>query len=252
VAKSKPKPEKRPPTKDEQKRHRDAAEWMLAAPRPPVVDVSEGVKIGPPHSESQGWVADLHHTLGTRSHDFMSQGLGALRYTGMDRGKQNNADGAEATINAGLAIMAAVAPENEIEAALGLQMAGCHSLAIEMLGRARHTDRTDHIQLYGAMAVKLQRTFAAQLETLAKIRTKGKQVVEVVHIHKHIHAAPGSQVVVADVHNRGEGGGVTDEILNQSQAKSPALAYAPGMPMRRADPQGDGVPVASGGGETQV
>ena len=209
-------------------------------------------KIGPPHTDDLGWVAHMHQTFGTGSHDFMSRGIGALRYTGMDRGTQNGAEGAEASINAGLAIMAAVAPENEMEAALGLQMAGCHTLAIEMLGRARHTDRTDHIQLYGAMAVKLQRTFAAQLETLAKIRTKGKQVVEVIHIHKHIHAAPGSQVVVGDIHHEGGGGGADDGNSNQSHAQPLTLAYAPGVPMRRAHSKGDPVPVSGGGGEASV
>ena len=250
--KAQPKPEKRDPSEREAKLIAGAVAWLVADVRPPVVDVAEGAKIGPPHTDGQGWAARLHQTLGTRSHDFMSLGVGALSYAGTDRGKQNDAGAAEAAVNAGLAIMQAVAPENEIEAALGLQMAGCHTLAIEMLGRARHAERTDHIQLYGAMAVKLQRTFAAQLETLAKIRAKGKQVVEVVHIHKHVYAAPGSQVVVGDVHHQGGGGGAANENANQSHAKPPALAYAPGVPVRGADAARDPVPSPGGGGKAPV
>jgi hypothetical protein len=248
--KAKPKPERRPPTKRETAQNAAASEWMLAAKHPPAVEV-DGARVVPPHADEVGWIDQLHQTFGTASHDFMNHGIGALRYTNTDRGKQNDTEYAASSINAGLAIMAAVAPENEVEAALGLQMAGCHMLAIEMLGRAKHTDRTDHMQLYGGMAVKLQRTFAAQLETLAKIRTKGKQVVEVIHIHKHIHAAPGSQVVVGDIH-QGGGGGADDGNSNQSHAQPPALAYAPGGPMRRADAEGAPLPVSGGGGEAPV
>jgi hypothetical protein len=58
----------------------------------------------------------------------------------------------------------------EAEGALAVQMAQVHALTADLLGRARQTDRTDHVALYGNLAVKLARTFAMQAEALHRIR----------------------------------------------------------------------------------
>lgn len=111
--------------------------------------------------------------------------------------ESNPTDASDRTASA-LAIVAAVAPTNELEAALGVQMAGSHELVMDMLCRARRSDRVDHMSLYGGLAVKLQRTFAAQIEALAKLRNAGKQIVEVNHVHTYV--GEGGQAIVGNVH----------------------------------------------------
>ena len=192
------------------------------------------------HSDVVGWSGRLMDTFGTASIPFVQTAIGALDYSGRPRGEARGKDAG--AINSGLALVAAVNAENELEAALAIQMAGVHSLACEMLGRARQTDRTDHIALYGGLAVKLTRTFTLQAETLAKLRTGGRQTVEVKHVHVNGNA------VVGDVH--GAGGGVLAGIGGQPHAQ--ALTHAPGAPCPplRGDHAGKkALPLACGEGK---
>jgi hypothetical protein len=186
--------------------------------------------------------------LGHRGGEAFGVHLGQIDYVTRQRGEARGVS--SANLNAGLAIVASAAPENELEAALAVQMAGCHALAVEMLGRARSTSNTEHMALYGGLAVKLTRTFAAQMEALAKIRTKGKQVVEVVHIHKHVHVGPGGRAIVADVFNAGGPGGGAAESGGQSHVLAGAYTLgAPLPPMRSQD--ADGEPMRRAGDQRQ-
>jgi hypothetical protein len=53
---------------------------------------------------------------------------------------------------------------------------------MEMLGRARRAELLVQMQTYGAMAVKLLRTFTAQTEALAKLKRGGEQTVRAEHV----------------------------------------------------------------------
>lgn len=150
-----------------------------------------------PHSDHNGMVTHLLDTLGTGSTDFLSSSLGAIDCMTRERGVPR-AEGGEQPVNAGLALLSAIRPENELEAALATQMVGTHSLACELLGRAKGTDRNDHIQLYGGLAVKLMRTFTGQIEALTKLRRGGEQIVRHIHVDNR-----GGQAVVADTVNVG-------------------------------------------------
>jgi hypothetical protein len=159
------------------------------------------------------------------------------RQRGADRGDSNT------DINAGLAIVASVEPRNELEAALAVQMAGAHTLATEMLGKARHTTDMNKLERYGNLAVKLQRTFAAQLEALAKLRGGGKQTVEVKHTYVD---ARGSQNVIAETVTTGGG----QKHGNSEQPHEHLLGHAPGAPVAPVwseEPAGQSV---SGSGHT--
>lgn len=145
---------------------------------------------------------------------------------------------------AALAIVAAVEPRNELEAALGVQMAATHELAMDMLCRARRSDRIDHMAQYGSLAVKMQRTFAGHVEALAKLRTAGKQIVEVNHVHTYVGA--GGQAIIGDVHHGG-GGGPQSAITGQPHALA-GLAHDPGAPMPGQDAERTTVSIASGEG----
>ena len=77
-------------------------------------------------------------------------------------------------------------------------MAITHSLAMELLGRARRADQIPQVDCAGNLAVKLLRTFMAQTEALAKLRRGGEQVVRV----EHVHVYPGGQAIVGNVSTR--------------------------------------------------
>jgi hypothetical protein len=59
---------------------------------------------------------------------------------------------------------------------LAVQMVGVHSLAMKFLATAALKGQTDHgKEVYTIRANRLLRTFATQVETLKKYRSKGEQ-----------------------------------------------------------------------------
>ncbi len=150
--------------------------------------------------------------------------------------------------NGALHLMAAIAPRDELEGALAMQMAGNHQLTLDMIRGASQADTTDKLALYGSLAVKLQRTFAAQVEALSKLRSGGKQQVEVRYIYVD---ARGSQNVIGDIAGGGRGAG---EISTQAHAADPIarLPFAPGVQVWGPDAAGHAMPVARGEGTEAV
>lgn len=201
----------------EQRSIKAAIDWLGAEGAvPPEIRWSASGAVEGVHADNTGAVARLHRTLGTRSHDFMTAALGQLEHVTRRRGEGRSTSATE--LNAGLAVVAAIAPENELEAAMAVQMAGAHVLACELWGRARGTDRTDHVQLYGAMAVKASRTFATLAESLAKLRSGGKQQVEVRYVYVDARSV--------QHHTHAGGGGVAAETAAQPHAQG--LEHQPG------------------------
>lgn len=182
------------PNEKEQARMAKARERWIERTPPVEARVTEDNEIGPHHNDPRGWTMRIGDTLGTRSPDFMRQSLTMLNRSSRGRGKAN---ATEQELNASLAIVAAIKPEDELEAALAIQMAANHALTTDVLSRACNTDSFEWVQLYGNLAVKLQRTFTAQVEALAKLRGKGQQTVRVEHVTVH----PGGQAIVGDVYH---------------------------------------------------
>lgn len=184
--------------------------------------------------------------LGTSLYAFAGLQVVALAKVAIEPGEttESNPTSASDRTSAALAIVAAVEPRNEVEAALGVQMAATHELAMDMLSRARRSDRIDHMAQYGSLAVKMQRTFAGHVEALAKLRTAGKQIVEVNHVHTYVGA--GGQAIIGDVHHGG-GGGPQPAIAGQPHALA-GLAHDPSTPVFGQDPEGTAMPVPRGEG----
>jgi hypothetical protein len=136
--------------------------------------------------------------------------------------------------NAAIAVMAAVQPENEVEALLASQMVAANTGAHRCVKKMLATNRVDFMQSYGGLANKFMRTFAVQMEALAKIRRGGEQVVKYIHVHE------GGQAVVAGTINQGGGGNSKD--AEQSHRAGPACECAalPGPDSTR-----DGMPLTS-------
>ncbi len=103
--------------------------------------------------------------------------------------------------NAALAMMAAIKPTNELEAALAAQMVAAHHFAMLSWSRAAKHSSMEGAQGNAAMANKASRTFTMQMEALAKMRRGGEQVV------RHVHVNDGGQAIVAGTFNHGAGGG---------------------------------------------
>ena len=193
------------------------------------------VDVGATHSDDVGQYYHLLDTFGTASNDFMattfSQTIEALR----------DAKGTptQLTINAALAVIGGLQPENEVEALLAAQMAATHGLAMIMLGRARRVELLAQIEVQGSLAVKLLRTFTMQAETLAKLRRGGGQTVRVEHVHVH----SGGQAVVGNV---GTGGGlpIKNEDLPHAKLASLSHADAPFDPLRSTNTANNRVPVS--------
>ena len=96
---------------------------------------------------------------------------------------------------------------------------------------------------YARLALKAQGNCRATLETLAKLHQPREQTV------KHVHVNEGGQAVVADQFHQHTGGTKNAKSDEQSDAtdNSGKCAALPGQ-----DPQGDGVPIASGEGAQEV
>src|SRR3954447_23251578 len=86
---------------------------------------------------------------------------------------------------------------------------------MERLLRARHTDSLQRFEANGNMATKFLRTFAVQMETLARVRRGGKQKVVV----EHVHVYPGGKAAVGTfVQQQPGGGGGEFDIEGQAHA----------------------------------
>ncbi len=144
----------------------------------------------------------------------------------------------EETLNTALAALDGINPQEEVEAMLAIQMVGTYEVAMEMLTRAKQTDSVIALQSCGGLAVKLLRTYTAQVEALARLRRGGEQKVRVEHVHVH----PGGQAIVGSV-SAGEprGGGARTKNGEQPYgAVDPgADASAPGSPVQSQDEERD-------------
>lgn len=184
------------------------------------------------HSDDSGHLMRLGDAFGTRSCEFLASQIGVLDLGLRARGQSKVT---AQQLNAGFAFIAAIAPENELEAALAVQMAQNHFLTTELLGRAAGAMNVDHVHAFGNLAVKMQRTFTAQIEALARLRGKGQQTVRV----EHVTVEAGAQAIVGDVHHHAQPSAPRKE---SSHDDSPIVRRAA---LRSPDPLGTPMPGAS-------
>jgi hypothetical protein len=218
---------------------RGATALQRTSARAGVVEVdlektATGLKAESPHANTLMHQLHLSDTLGTASNYFVSSALGDLEW--MTRERTSERGDSSNKLNAALALIDAIRPQNELEGTLAQQMAGIHALTCEMLGRAKTTDRTDHIQLYGNLAIKLARTYTAQIEALSKMRRGGEQVVR----HIHVDNRGGQAVIAETVNNGGMGNG-----NNAEQSYGTDAVASIGSAMLGENATGNTVPIAS-------
>ena len=99
-------------------------------------------------------------------------------------------------MNAALAMIEAVAPKDEIEGALAVQMACTHTAAMGVLAKLDAAFGTERrIAAIGSTAARLMKTFAMQVEVFRRLRHGGQQFVRV----EHVHVNDGGQAVIGNV-----------------------------------------------------
>jgi len=211
-----PGPKTRARAADAKQRGETRRERVAAAFKPSEAGKMEFV---PDHDDQLAWLDTLLDAFGTTSLDFVTAEVFRLMHV-LRNGGQSHA--AEVEVNAALAAVDGARPENEKEAMLASQMAATHSLAMEMLGRARRAQTVEQQQAHGALATKLLRTFTAQAEALAKIKRGGEQTVRV----EHVHVYPGGQAIVGAISTQRTEGGGADENENQAYGTLDARAIA--------------------------
>lgn len=137
--------------------------------------------------------------------------------------------------NAALSFVESMAPQNQAEALLLVQMYVTHDAAIRALSQLGSAEWVPTMQTFGNLATKLLRTSQGQMETLARMRRGGEQIVRHIHVDNR-----GGQAVIAE--NVQTGGQENGKIDDQSRA---TRAAGVGTALPGPDPFGNGVPIPS-------
>lgn len=175
-------------------------------------------------------VLKLHETFSANSIDPVNARANELlKYLG-SVGADN-----EGRYNAALSFIESMAPRDQAEALLLVQMYCTHDAAIRALSQLGSAEWVPTAQMFGNLATKLLRTSQGQMETLARMRRGGEQVVK----HIHVDNRGGQAVIAENVHTGGKGNGKIDD---QSHATG---AAGIGPALLGADPFGNGVPIPS-------
>ncbi len=204
------------------------------------------VQLTPPHSDDGGSVLHALDTFGTASVDFQSRALSQLGSVLRTEGEHTINEG---ELNAGLAAVAGIAPQDEIEAMLAVQMVTTHDLAMKTMRKLNHTSDPDRMDRFCTIATKMLRTYTTQVEALAKLRRGGAQTVRV----EHVHVYHGGQAIVGNVQGGTPPRGMIENGSQPYALAGPAAHAIPaGTSMLCANPQGAGMPVTSGLGEATV
>jgi hypothetical protein len=150
------------------------------------------------------------------------------------------------TLNAALAAVTGIAPQDEAEAMLAAQMVGVHWLAMDLLRKANDRARLNDA---GNMAVKLLRTYTTQMEALKRYRSAGEQRVVVQHQHVNV-TAERAAVQVNGVASDPGGRGAASETEGRSHGpgEPQTVTSEPSTPLQCPDPARNIVPVAGGEG----
>lgn len=227
---------RRPPTERERRAIAAAREAIDKLPDRVAYDVGFDVADGrawfeSEHSDEDGATAMLAHTLGTRSDALIDLALCWLMNAAKPKGGQYSSQ----QLNAALAFVAGVGPQNEMEALLAVQAFASHDLSMVMVQRAKNADYIEQAQQYTSMATKLSRTFTMQLEAMAKIRRGGEQIVRHIHVDNR-----GGQAVIAETVQTG---GTNGNFVEQAREQH-CQGYGGGA-MLGQDAQGNRVPVTS-------
>jgi hypothetical protein len=134
----------------------------------------------------------LKKALGTASSDFVNAAMFQLQHAA----RLHCGGISDIAMNAALAMIEAAAPDNEIEAALAIQMACTHAATMSVLARfASGGGSQGRVVPLENAAARLLKAYSIQVETLRRLRHGGDQYVRV----EHVHVGDGGQAIVGNV-----------------------------------------------------
>jgi hypothetical protein len=156
------------------------------------------VSFASPGPADQVWRKQLKATLGTASDSFVDMTLQHLEQAARLPG----AGPSNVSINGALAVIAAFAPKNEVEAALALQAACVHMVTMVMMARIGGGHGSDRrLPALASVTAKLVRAYCAAVETHRRLRVGGEQKITV----QHVTVNEGGQAIVGTVNSRTPG-----------------------------------------------
>ena len=161
------------------------------APRLKVEEGEKSTKISFDHPHQIAARGLLMEALGTANFDFNSEFIKQLAQLASRKGKVDTGE-----LNFLLSVIKGIKPNDQLEAMLGAQMAGVHTIATmtfaEQLSRVETVPQQDSAE---RTFNKLTRTFVMQMEALKRYRTGGEQKVTV----QHVSVGEGGQAIVGNV-----------------------------------------------------
>jgi len=141
----------------------------------------------PPDGMRKDWWERLKNALGTTSSEFVQVSLLQLQAAAMLPGSGI----CEIAVNAAIAHIEAVAPEDEVQAALAVQMAGAHMAAMVVLARLGGGGGTERrVVAVATAAARLLRVYAEQVEVLRRLRRGPDQVIRIERVDVHDAGRP--------------------------------------------------------------
>jgi hypothetical protein len=153
------------------------------------------VSFASPGPADQVWRKQLKTALGTVSDAFVDMTLHHLERAA----RMPGAGPSDMAINGAIAVITAFAPKNEMEAALALQAACTHMVAMVMMARIGGGHGGSHrLPGLASASAKLLRAYCTQIETYRRLRSGGDQNIRVEHVHVH----EGGQAIVGAVNTR--------------------------------------------------
>ncbi len=189
------------PTAEERTALAPLVKKLRARPKIPTVNLSAkdgAAKISVDHPDQRIGQMLLMSALGTSDAEFFN-GLLSNAVNAGTQGASTDASG----VNFVLAVVKSIAPKDEIEAMLAVQMAAVHRASITFARRLAHVETMQQQDSASNAFNKLTRTFAMQMEALKRYRTGGEQKVTV----QHVTVNDGGQAIVGPVTAPMTGGG---------------------------------------------
>lgn len=108
----------------------------------------------------------------------------------------------EDEVNFCLAVVEGIQPQDHLEAMLASQMAVVHQQAMASVRKLGNSQNIPQQDTNEKTLNKLMRTFAMQMDTLKRYRSRGEQRVYV----ERVNVESGAQAVIGDVHTADKGG----------------------------------------------
>jgi hypothetical protein len=156
------------------------------------------VTVGYDHPDNSTAGLLFANALGTTNDEF-TDGIVSQLINAGTQGKNHDGKGP----NFMLSVVKGIAPKDELECMMAVQMAAVHMATMTFARRLAHVDNLPQQDSAERAFNKLARTFAVQMEALKRYRTGGEQKVTV----QHVTVNEGGQAIVGAVSQAPGGGG---------------------------------------------